>query len=625
MAIKSSKRRTSAGKNKLVKYLFLVIIIQLGIFCVVNFSIHSKFDQSDTETTPSHHLEKQLDRGSGKSVAHRRRRAKRKKHKLVRPPRFPIEPLLQPGCKLSSEFSICTTAPKTSLGGSLGPAIAKKLLEYWFHCSAEDLEVTRNRPDDENKPCLWIEQFDEDLLQPEDHVWTNLNSLRKQSQVGVHWHDAPVHPFLMTTELFQSHFWLPTPAPQKGMRCAIDGSSAERSTDFMTSHLTSHLPWEKFLEFLRECDEVVSETLAPIILADSLGAPGRFLGGSAESKLYFNQGRNATTLKLSRADIQRLVQINRRSFPYDLFTPSINYTSVEGNDLKTLVIIMGNLRGGETAWKSLYKNVLDINNADLALVIGEMPPEKKTSSLFKKAKYTYEFPEWNDWGDAIDLIAGKAWRPYILSQAVDEWGTWGGAGGKPGSGAIIFMVRWYVAKFLVEENLLEKYDRFMVTRSDHYYGCEHDLSQLHNDFIWVPQGEDYKEGITDRHVIANRAAILKVLDIYPSIVKHPYKYASDDFADLNPEQLIKTRWKQEGIWPWVHRFDRIMFTCAAEGDTTRWSEHANQTVKEGVFTKYPFEYEETNCVCQNVCDFYWSRKRMRMGYPMRGKNKPLHM
>src|SRR6056300_662546 len=37
----------------------------------------------------------------------------------------------------------------------------------------------------------------------------------------------------------------------------------------------------------------------------------------------------------------------------------------------SLVIIMGNLRGGEQAWQSLYKNVLDVNSGDLALIIGE--------------------------------------------------------------------------------------------------------------------------------------------------------------------------------------------------------------------------------------------------------------
>jgi len=46
-------------------------------------------------------------------------------------------------------------------------------------------------------------------------------------------------------------------------------------------------------------------------------------------------------------------------------------TSKQQESNQTLVILMGNLRGGEKAWKTLYRRVLDINNADLALVIGE--------------------------------------------------------------------------------------------------------------------------------------------------------------------------------------------------------------------------------------------------------------
>lgn len=85
----------------------------------------------------------------------------------------------------------------------------------------------------------------------------------------------------------------------------------------------------------------------------------------------------------------------------------------------SLVIIMGNLRGGEKAWESLYTNVLDVNNADLALMIGE-ESTNSTQSLYPnntlsgRARYIWTFPEYGDWADAVDLINGSEWRQTVL-------------------------------------------------------------------------------------------------------------------------------------------------------------------------------------------------------------------
>lgn len=76
---------------------------------------------------------------------------------------------------------------------------------------------------------------------------------------------------------------------------------------------------------------------------------------------------------------ERFADKTAASFPFDLFEVQQN---------RTLVIIMGNIRGGERAWESLYKNVLDLNSADLALVVGEMAPKNRTSSMYARALST---------------------------------------------------------------------------------------------------------------------------------------------------------------------------------------------------------------------------------------------
>lgn len=70
----------------------------------------------------------------------------------------------------------------------------------------------------------------------------------------------------------------------------------------------------------------------------------------------------------------------------------------------------------------MYKNLLDVNNKDLALVVGESHEESKTSSLYKRDKYIYEFTEYDDWADAIDLIDGPKWRGKLLEFAIKRSG-----------------------------------------------------------------------------------------------------------------------------------------------------------------------------------------------------------
>ena len=67
---------------------------------------------------------------------------------------------------------------------------------------------------------------------------------------------------------------------------------------------------------------------------------------------------------------------------------------------RTLVILNGSPRCGDPAWNSLYTQLLDVNNADLALAFGESLDWN--SSLYSRAKYIWEFPELEDWGEALD-------------------------------------------------------------------------------------------------------------------------------------------------------------------------------------------------------------------------------
>jgi hypothetical protein len=265
---------------------------------------------------------------------------------------------------------------------------------------------------------------------------------------------------------------------------------------------------------------------------------------------------------------------------------------------KTLVILIGNLRGGEKAWQTLYENLLDVNEADLALLIGETRESYQNATLFERAKYVWPIDEFDDWADAIDQINGTEWRQRLLPFLTDQSdGILGGVQDFKGSGAIIFMMRYFLSQHLQTTGLLKAYDRFVITRADHYYRCRHDLSLLSNHFIWLPRGEDWN-GITDRHIVVPRQHVLAALDILPPVIQHPQQY-SRLLREGNPEQLIRQRWKEGGLLPYVRRFDRMMFTCGETGDTSRWRQLGGE-VEEGVRLKYEKEYKATYDTC-GIC------------------------
>ena len=267
---------------------------------------------------------------------------------------------------------------------------------------------------------------------------------------------------------------------------------------------------------------------------------------------------------------------------------------------KTLVILIGNLRGGEAAWQSLYRNLLNVNDADLALMIGETAPQYQNASLFQHADYQWTFPEYDDWSDALDLINGTAWRQTLIPLLHHKSRLLGGIKAKAvaGSGAVIFMIRWFLAHKIRELDLTSKYERFVITRSDHFYYCEHDLSDLDNNHMWVPEGQDYG-GVTDRHLVVSSEHVLQALNILPPLLSHPEQYADVlNMTTFNPEKLILRQWKNEGIQPLLRRFPRMMFTCAQSGDSTRWMK-MQTPIKEGVNLKYVDEYYDSELTCFN--------------------------
>jgi hypothetical protein len=292
-------------------------------------------------------------------------------------------------------------------------------------------------------------------------------------------------------------------------------------------------------------------------------------------------------------------------------TPSLlrNNKNKSNRKLKTLVVLMGGLRCGELAWQTLYDNVLDLpeNNApDLAVLTNTaIPPKFEAASLFQRARYLWHVPDHSDWADALDAMHGSdaSWRAPLY----DVWRPSNGnillgpLNHTIGSGTIIFTFRWYLSQYIRTLNLTETYDRFVITRSDHYYVCPHSLDLLDNQYLWIPSGEDWG-GICDRHLIANKDDILPALNILPPILENPYQYRHALGRKVsNTEQIVLQRWFEEGLTPRIRRFRRPMFLCTDALDMNRthyFVQEEKEVQAEGVYTKYHGEYHRSHRNCR---------------------------
>ena len=250
---------------------------------------------------------------------------------------------------------------------------------------------------------------------------------------------------------------------------------------------------------------------------------------------------------------------------------------------KTLTILIGNARGGEKTWNSMYENLLNPYESDLALCFGEV--KDKSSSLYKRSKYVWELPEYNNWRDYYSNVCNGNWEKTFY--AGNHVGLSGGIDDLIGSGAIGFAFRHFIKNN--KKQILEQYDRIILTRSDYYYAYKQEV--LVNDYLWIVEGEDYL-GVCDRMHIFPSTLIDNVLGIVE------YMDSAEGYNDVlnlecpNVESVLKSYFNYSGVSNIIKRFLRFNYTVSVEGDTTRWApgirEDPNNT---GLFIKYGSEYE----------------------------------
>jgi hypothetical protein len=266
---------------------------------------------------------------------------------------------------------------------------------------------------------------------------------------------------------------------------------------------------------------------------------------------------------------------------------------------KVLVCILAQTRAHRLTWASFEKQVLNELNADLAVCIGVDDKYDYTNPYFQHALFRWTIPVPADWAEEIDRIRlslgyDEGWR-RLADLCENPYSIFlGGAFGIAGSGAILLAYRWHLRNFIIQEGLHERYERFIVTRSDFLYTAPHPcIEALDPAMIWIPDGEDWG-GLADRHMVVSGDHVAESLSALSDILRNPKQWADAlelrDVAYRNSEGVLEIHFQRTGLMSRVRRFPYVMYLVRDASDPTGWTEGEFDS-ELGLYIKYPTEFE----------------------------------
>ena len=219
---------------------------------------------------------------------------------------------------------------------------------------------------------------------------------------------------------------------------------------------------------------------------------------------------------------------------------------------------------------NLWKNqIYSVKNSDNNFIIQE------NVITYKKRLYWREFLKVKD---------------HLLGGVKDKYNE------HPGSAGILIFFRWFLLKNLIDNDLINEYDRFVITRSDFIYQLPHPkLEYLNKKNIWIPDCENYG-GYTDRHVVLSKSNIESYLNILNNFVLFSNYYfmkMKNNFEEWNLERVIYFHLIQNNVLHLVKDFPYVMYAVRNINGSTRWSEgiFSNHL---GYYIKYITEYEKSS-------------------------------
>jgi len=296
--------------------------------------------------------------------------------------------------------------------------------------------------------------------------------------------------------------------------------------------------------------------------------------------------------------------IHRKSLAHPL-PIGLNHSSNPPKRLRVLVVLVGQPRGGELAYRSMEKYLLGPHNADLATFFTETAP---MTYLQKIARFNWVVPEYDDWFSIMDKISATCVGEGNVQNLRNRlWGPDKGGSKFVGhqshsvahvtSSVVLLSFRWLVQQKLLQLRLDKEYDIFVFSRADEAYICNHfPISELYQkcpNCAWCTEGEEYG-GFSDRHWIAPSSVFVRVMNMTTHVLCNSERFLG---KAINLEQLIKLSFKDTKI-P-VRQFPPSFFTVHRPSDQTRGP--IPRSSAEGAFfgltPKYPDEYDKAKQRC----------------------------
>jgi len=244
------------------------------------------------------------------------------------------------------------------------------------------------------------------------------------------------------------------------------------------------------------------------------------------------------------------------------------------------------------------ENITDINDYDDDEII--IHSEDFPHEIWKNQIYGIKKSDNNNLISQENVITYKKplyWREFLKIRNQILGGIKDSSNEQEGSAGILIFFRWFLLKNLIDNDLINKYDRFIITRSDFIYKLPHPKVELMDEkYIWIPDCEHYF-GYTDRHVVLSKNNIEPYLNILNNFVLRSNEYfmkmKNENNNFWNLEQLIKFHLEQNNVLNIVKEIPYIMYSVRNHNGSTRWRQ-GDYSSEFNYYIKYYSEYDKSN-------------------------------
>jgi hypothetical protein len=274
---------------------------------------------------------------------------------------------------------------------------------------------------------------------------------------------------------------------------------------------------------------------------------------------------------------------------------------------RVLVCLLAKTRAHDVTFPDFKRHVLDELYTDLAVALTIDNRYNYDNPYWQHARYHWTAPDHADYGEGFDVAQAQVcsergleapqWRLLLRLQ-----GVWAGRIKMPepreSASAILPFCRWLLLAGLRRDGVLDRYDLFVVSRSDFRWMCPHPpLSILDLDAIWIPDVEHWG-GVNDRHAIVSRRHVETYLDGREDILLEPTALYEETkhHNEWNDERFLAHHLRRRKILGTVRVFPCVMYTARSRRDYSPTWTYGRFDPDAGHYVKYESEFSSAQAL-----------------------------